>query len=744
MKWRPGERLVRYRSVTSVPLGAWWSSPTGTVTFLFTDLEGSTRLWEKHDSAMRAAVLRHDEILRGAIESHRGFVFSPMGDGMAAAFGSASAAVAAALDAQRGLVAEQWGATGALRARMGLATGDAVPQNGQYLDRTVNRCARLMAIAHGGQVLVSGSTRALLGDVAETGYAFSDLGEHRLRDLATPERVFQLCASDIMNEFPPLATGEAPSGNLPASVSSFIGREDDFVQVADLLGHSRIVTLTGVGGVGKTRLALQVASELQPRFRNGAWLVELAGVRDGAAVVEAVAAVFTVHPSPETGLSQALAESLGSKQLLLVVDNCEHLLDAAATLIRDLVESCPGVCVLATSREGLGITGERLVGLRSLTQPTSSDPQAVRSSEAGRLFIDRATAVKSDFEASEGNAAAICDVVRRLDGIPLAIELAAARSAVLSPTQIAQRLDQRFRFLAGGDRGAVERHATLRAAIDWSFGLLEPNEQLLLTRLSIFSGGCTLEAAEQVCSDGANGPIDEVDVLDLLSSLVAQSLVVADDADPTAHRYRLLETIRQYAEEHLEPSARDQSSARHAHYYTAVVESALRGARGPGPRPWLRRVELEVENVRAAMAAAVSAGDIDLAITLTQAVDVPLLFLPIGTAVYAYADDVLALAEWDEGCYPLAFAGAAWAALSRREPERAESLIERMLTAEPEPSPAREGLGSRHAGTHRRRRRRHSGRDRTHRRGHPGRRRIRPLRQCMAALHAHVDASDGR
>ena len=380
--------------------------------------------------------------------------------------------------------------------------------------------------------------------------------------------------------FPPLESLDAQPGNLPVQHSSFVGRQREVAEVAALLGDTRIVTLTGVGGVGKTRLACQVAAEALPQFPHGAWLVELDRVRDPDVVVDAVVGVFDLPPRPGVELVETLVSFLRSKELLLVLDNCEHLLTPVAALIRALEGACPGLVVLATSREGLGLAGERIVAVPSLGVPGSDDCDGVAGSEAVRVFVERAQAVSADFTVTDENAPAVAEVVRRLDGIPLALELAAARIPVLSPAQLAQRLDQRFRLLAGGERGAVERHATLRAAIDWSYDLLAPAEQLVLARLSVFAGGCSLEAAESVCCGGG---VDELDVLDLLAVLVARSLVVADDAASGERRYRLLETVRQYAEERLDDGDHEELRERHSRYYADFVESAVDRVAGPGP-----------------------------------------------------------------------------------------------------------------------------------------------------------------
>lgn len=392
---------------------------------------------------------------------------------------------------------------------------------------------------------------------------------------------------------------ESRAGNLPLKQSSFVGRAREVSEFAALLGEARIVTLTGVGGVGKTRLALQVAAEVSPRFHHGAWMVELAPVRDPRVVVDAIAAVFAIHSGPGVDVTAMLTGFLRHRELLLLLDNCEHLLDSLAELLRTVERVCPNLVVLATSREGLGIAGERIVGVLPMPLPASNDRNGVLHSDAARLFVERAVAVKSDFAVTDANAAAIAEIVRRLDGIPLALELAASRVPVLSPQQLAQRLTQRFRVLGTGERGAIERHATLRAAIDWSYEMLDNNQQRLLGRLSVFAGGCSLEAAEEVCS--ASG-IDKAQVLDLLAALVARSLVLVDDMAWGERRYRLLETIRQYAEEQLDAAQRVEACDRHAAFYVEFAENAASGLRGPDQLRWLQQVEFELENLRTAMA----------------------------------------------------------------------------------------------------------------------------------------------
>jgi predicted ATPase/class 3 adenylate cyclase len=588
--------------------------PAGTVTFVCTGVEGSARLWEAEPDAMAGSMALHDETLRAAFEHHGGMVFSTMGDGMAVAFSSATGATKAVLEAQRALLAALWPSqAGVLKVRMSLHTDEAVPRDGQYAGQPLSRCARLMAAAHGGQIVMSDATEALVRSELPDGATLIDLGEHRLSDLAGPMRIFQLAHPDLPREFAALRLLDAVAGNLPLQVSSFIGRARELKRTAAALGEARVVTLTGVGGVGKTRLALQAAGQVLPRFGDGAWLCELAPIRDPAGVDDAVAAVFSMtaaRAGQSTG--EALVEFLRTKELLLVLDNCEHLLARAAALAGVLQRSCERLAILATSREGLGIEGERLVPVPPLVVPgADADLETTIDAEAVRLFAERAAAVKPGFQVTAENAAAVAAVVRRLDGIALAIELAAARVPMMTPAELARRLDRSFAVLAGGRRGAAGHHQTLRATIDWSFELLAGPEQALLGRLAVFAGGCTLEAAEAVCSGEG---IDPDTVFELLASLVARSLVVAEEHGPET-RYRLLETIRQYGEERLEGAGEtEQWRARHAGYYADL----LRGVRDHGRDRraevfWAARLGAEQDNLLAAWSWAIDTSNVDTA-----------------------------------------------------------------------------------------------------------------------------------
>ena len=589
--------------------------PAGTVTFLLTDIEGSTRLWETVPDAMEAALKRHDRLLTEVIERNGGVVVRSRGEGDSffAVFPSAVAAVEAAGACQLRLAHEAWPAGVALQVRMGLHTGEARARGSDRIDHApVNRCARVRAAAHGGQVLLTKTTRELVGDRLGGGLGLKKLGAFRLRDLAEPELIYQLTHADLPADFPPIVTLAETTSNLPLPVSSFIGRARELEQTAAALGQARVVTLTGPGGVGKTRLALQAAAEAAGRFADGTWLSELAPIRDPAGVDDAVAALFSVIARVGQGTRETLAEFLRNKELLLVLDNCEHLLEGVAALVGVLQRSCPRLVILATSREALGIDGERLVPVPPLGVPgASADLGAITDAEAVRLFADRAAAVKPGFQVTAENAAAVAAVVRRLDGIALAIELAAARVPAMTAAELARRLERSFTILAAGRRGAVPRHQTLRATIDWSFDLLAEPEQALLARLAVFAGGCTLEAAEAIC--GGEG-IDPGAVFELLASLVTRSLVVAEDKGFET-RYRLLETIRQYGGERLDQAGQaDRWRAHHAGYYADLLGQVREHARDPNQEMfWTARLSAEQDNLLAAWSWAIGTGNVGTA-----------------------------------------------------------------------------------------------------------------------------------
>jgi predicted ATPase/class 3 adenylate cyclase len=642
-------------------------APTGTVTFLFTDVEGSTRLWEAAPDAMRTALARHDEIVRGVIGQHGGHVFSSGGDGVAAAFNRAGDAVATALEAQGALAGVAWPDSARIRVRMGLHTGEVEERDGDYLGAAVNRAARLMAVAHGGQVVCSDVTAGLV-----EGVALADLGEHRLRDLSAPQRVFQVG----QGSFPQLRSLNVLPGNLPGQPTHFVGRVDELGRVRSAVDQSRLVTLTGVGGVGKTRLALQAAAELSPAFPDGAWVVELAGLIEPGLVAPNVAAVLGVQTPAGRSVEDCLADAFGARDTLVVLDNCEHVIGAAAELALRLVSS-PGTSrVLATSREGLGVPGERVIAVPPLSVPPTDAPGLVLASDAVRLFVERAADARDGFSVGEADAPTLARLCRRLDGIPLAIELAAARVRSSSPDDILAHLDQRFRLLSAGRRTAPTRQQTLRNAIDWSHELLSQQERALLRRLSVFGGGFDVPAVEAIAADTT---LDAMDVVDLVDRLVDKSLVTLD-ASSGATRYRLLESIRDYALERLTDAGETQAFvARHAAFFASFSERAGAGLRGPDEGVWTKRVEVELENLRLALTWAIEAGEADLALRVVAG----LALSGYGVVGCPFGDTALGAAELEAArghrLRPLALSSAAYSASRRGEYERATPLAEAAL-----------------------------------------------------------------
>jgi predicted ATPase/class 3 adenylate cyclase len=574
--------------------------PTGTVTFLFTDIEGSTQRWERSRDVMSAALARHDTIVRETIASRGGSVFKTVGDAFCAVFATAPDAIGAALDAQRALQAEDFSAIGGMRVRMALHTGTAEERDGDFFGPAVNRVARLLSIGHGGQVLVSHTTADLLeGEMPEQN-GLKDLGAHRLKDLTRPEHVYQLIAPDLPEAFPALRSLGSFPNNLPPQLTSFVGRDEEVGEIKELLKDHRLVTLVGTGGAGKTRCAIQVGAELFDGFSDGVWLVELAPIADASLVPASVARVLGVREAPNRPLLDTLLGYLKPRQLLLVVDNCEHVIDEVRAVGAAILQGAPGVSILATSRESLSIAGERVFRLPSLSVPPRERVTTAKAAlpyGAVALFADRAAAVDARFALTDENAPIVSEIVSRLDGIPLAIELAAARVNVLSPQQLVQKLNERFRVLTGGDRSALPRHRTMRALIDWSYDLLSDREQGFFRKLSIFAGGFTLSAASAVCGDDAT---DELAVLDVLSSLVDKSLVQSNPEGD--QRYRLLESTRQYAREKLLESDEHPAVARrHAEAFLALAQRLEQAYNTTPDGVWFAQVEPELENWRAAL-----------------------------------------------------------------------------------------------------------------------------------------------
>jgi predicted ATPase len=561
------------------------------VTFLFTDVEGSTRRWEADAEGMRKALAAHDEVLRRAIEAHGGWLFKHTGDGVCAVFASPRSAVDAAVAAQRTLE---------LPVRMGISTGEAELRGGDYFGTVLNRAARVMAAGHGGQILLAESTAGLL-----SGVDLVDLGPRRLRDLLNPVQVFQVQAEGLHTEFPPLRALDTSPGNLRPVPTSLIGRESEAGEVQAAVKAHRLVTLTGVGGVGKTRLALEVAGRLADEFPDGVWFFELAAVTDPAAVPDAVAAVLGITQQPGSSVAQSVAAALEGRVRLLVFDNCEHVLDAAADLIEAILVASATTKIVATSREGLGIADEQLWLVSSLDVGAGIDSAAVA------LFAERARSVASRFSvATPDETTAVVEICRRLDGIPLAIELAASRMAAMTAGEVRDRLDQRLRLLIGSRR-ALERHHTLRHAVAWSYDLLDDTEKALLDRCSVFAGGFDLQSACAVA-----GSDDDFATLDLLDALVRKSLLVADRSSGRT-RFSMLETIRQFAEEQL--VARGEASqirATHSRYFAGREADVLTLWDSPRQREAYTWFSTELANLRTAFRWAADQGDLDDAATI--------------------------------------------------------------------------------------------------------------------------------
>ncbi len=600
---------------------------TGTFTFLFTDIEGSTGRWENYPEAMRAALARHDALLRGAIERRGGHVFKTVGDAFYAAFTVATDALDAALDAQRALAAEAWGEVGPIKVRMALQTGAAELRDGDYFGPPLNRVARLLSAGHGGQVLLALPTEELVRDALAEGTTLRDLGEHRLKDLIRPERVFQVVVPALPDEFPRLRTLDQRPNNLPIQATPFVGRESVVAAVREQLLQPdvRLLTLIGPGGTGKTRLALQVAAELLDDFEDGVFFVPLAPTNDPTLVAAAIAQALGVQESEGRPVLDLLKGYLRDRRLLLVLDNFEQVLDAAAE-IADLPASCPRLKILVTSRSVLHLYGAHNFPVPPLELP---DPRRLppldklTQFEAVRLFVERARAVKPDFQVTNANAPAVAEICSRLDGLPLAIELAAARVRLLPPEAMLARMERRLPLMTGGARDLPARQQTLRGAMAWGYDLLEPDEQTLFRRLAAFSGGFTLEAAEAVCGSGAGergrgkgegGEDDshspfplplsplEIDVLDGVASLVDKSWLRQHDPGEGEPRFSMLGTIREFGLERLEETAEVGAVRdRHAAWFLELSAGALHGLRGPEQVAWLARLDPEHANFRAAL-----------------------------------------------------------------------------------------------------------------------------------------------
>lgn len=587
-----------------------------TVTFLFTDIEGSTRLWEAVPDQMQVALRQHDQLLSAIAADHQGHVFKTVGDAFCIAFETVTAALTAAAQIQAALRDLQWPPDAPLNVRMAVHTGAVEHRDNDYFGPTLNRVARLLAIGSGGQILVSQASGQLARDPLPREYQLVDLGIHQLKDLGRPEQIFQLYHADLPQDFPELKSlsNRFLRHNLPPQLTTFVGRAEQINEATMYLRSGRLVTLTGAGGSGKTRLALQVAADLLEDFPDGVWLCELAPLSDPHLVAPAVSAVLGLKDEPGVSALESLTTFLRDQNVLLILDNCEHLLDATATLAEAVLRKAPKAKILATSREAMGVTGERSFRIPSLSLPaklSQSSIAEVALCESVQLFVDRADLHRPGFVVNEENADALVSICQRLDGIPLALELAAARVRTLSPEEIDARLDQRFRLLTGGSRTALPRQQTLRSLIDWSYALLTPEEKQLLCRLSVFSGGWKLESAEAIFT--------EDDVLSLLESLFDKSLVVFEES-PSGGRYRLLETVRQYARDRLMEEGDGVSwRDRHARHFLAYAESANLGLRGPHQRECLEKIESEQDNIRTALEWLLQDADVQLPLRLCAA-----------------------------------------------------------------------------------------------------------------------------
>ena len=564
--------------------------PSGTVTFLFTDIEGSTGLWETYPRAMQSAMLFHNSIIEQAVLANNGTVFKHIGDGLCAAFSVPSEAIASALTAQGTLQSEEWREIGSLRIRMGLHTGEVEQLGDDYVGIPLNVVNRLVSSAHGEQIVVSSSTADLVGYNLPDNASLLDLGTYQLRGLVEPQQVFQLIHPNLPREFPPLRIAGTVVGNLPVELTNFVGRADEIKRVGELLADTRLLTITGIGGAGKTRLALKVAEEQQEFYPDGVWLVELASLSDPSLVQKEVTSTIGSFDK----------ESPADKKLLTVLDTCEHLVDACAKTASQMLQQAPLSRILATSQEPLGVPGEVIYRVPPLSIPPSTDlsPESLSVFEAVSLFVDRARSAEPNFALTEATGPSVAYIARRLDGIPLAIELAAARVNILSVDETAHRLDDMFRLLTGNNRMALTQHRTLEAAIDWSYRLLSRPEQLLFNRLSVFRGSFSMEGAEWMAGADAD---QSLDALELLTQLVSKSIVTVERKEGRPTRYRLLETLQQYAWNRLQKSGEvTRMRDLHTQFFLDVARGVEDKLRSTGSAGSLTSLKDDQDNLRAA------------------------------------------------------------------------------------------------------------------------------------------------
>jgi predicted ATPase/class 3 adenylate cyclase len=603
---------------------------SGVTTLLFTDIEGSTRLWEREGERMSRALAAHDALSRTAVEDNHGVVLKMTGDGMYAAFVDPLEALNATVTLQQALGDSNHTHGISFKVRCGLHLGIVERRDNDLFGSSANRAARIMKAAHGGQILLSQAVVDRVRDQLPSSASLRDLGGVRLRDLATSEHVYQLVHPQLRQDFPALRSLEATPNNLPQQVTSFIGRERELAEAKKLLESTRLLTLLGMGGLGKTRLSLQIGADVLEKYPDGVWFVDLAPIKDSSLIPNVAAQVLGVHEEPGKSITQTLLAHIKEHKLLLIIDNCEHLVSACANLADALLRGAPDIRILATSREGLHIRGEQTYPVLPLAVPDrKAGAESLLRSEAVQLFVERVRLQKPDFMLTEKEAPGVAELCARLEGIPLALELAAARMRSLSIDEINARLHDRFKLLTGGSRIALERQQTLRALVSWSYDLLRPNEQILLDRLSVFAGGFDLAAAEAVC---AADPIMPEDVVDLVTSLVEKSLVMFEQDDGRS-RYGMLETIREFAHGHLIEQDEDGSryglqgtirefaherlvgrddlastATRHCNYYLVLAKTGRGKLEGPEQAEWTRRLEVELDNLRAAIALALAGG----------------------------------------------------------------------------------------------------------------------------------------
>lgn len=573
--------------------------PSGTVTFLFTDIEGSTKLAQKFPRFYESRLLEHDSILKETIEAYGGYQFRKVGDAICASFLNASDAVNAAVESQRKLNAEG-NKEFRIKVRMGIHTGQAEYQGGDYLGYlTLTRASRVMSVAYGGQILLTQDTFKNINGMLPENVSLRDMGERRLKDLFRPERIHQIVTSGLENDFPALKTLDERLNNLPIQLTSFVGREEEIRQIRNLFNSTRLLTLTGTGGVGKTRLAIHIAADLTDDFSDGVWFADLASLSEESLILLTLFRSLRVKEDPNQTLEESLLNYLRNKEVLIIFDNCEHLIDASARLTEKLLSVCPKLKIIATSREALKCSGEQTHLVLSLAIPDPNEKvtsEILSQYESAKLFIDRAKTLNPSFKINNDNAPALAEICYQLDGIPLALELAAARTNVLSVEKINERLSNRFHLLSGGKRTAIPKQQTLKALIDWSHNLLSESEKILFRRLTVFSRGWSLEAAEQVCP---HEKLSVEDILDMLSLLHDKSLIIYDKEQ---ERYQMLESIRQYGDDQLNISGEKiPMKKNHFNYFLQMADESVTKLSGSSQKEWINKLETEYSNFQSAL-----------------------------------------------------------------------------------------------------------------------------------------------